>query len=97
MTPDDPKLSRIRYDAQPYSRDCPKCLASRTWHHHLWDCPAATVDDLRHHIQQEKKRVAWAQKKAETWLHQVRLTHGTIANLKAEVRRLRKRLKPTEL
>jgi len=92
MNTNDPKLQRIRYDGQPYMRTCPKCRAPGMWTHHLWDCPSATVEDLRHHIEREIERKKWAQQKAETWLHQVRLMHGTLANLKSEVRRLRKRV-----
>lgn len=88
----DPKMQRTKqHQGHQWCRHCDGLLKSAG---HSAGCPLATAEDLLKEVERARRCEKWARERAAFWLHSVRLMHGKLAGLKAEVKKLRKRCAP---
>lgn len=88
---DAKRLRTLRKAADPYCRVCHGRMLAKAGH--SAGCPKASPEDMLREFDRAREHEEWARQRAEYWLREVRQMHGKLAMLKAEVKKLRHRLK----
>lgn len=85
----DPKIQRTRTPSA--SKWCPKC---NCYERHRKGCEDDTIESANARATTAHEKEKWARERASFWLTECRKMHGKLAMLKAELAKLRKKLKP---